>query len=66
MSDVLEEHKRKFSIGDRTFTNQRFAEDIDALVEEKQKLEALVESLDKMCKMKISPEKTKLMTNTAK
>ena len=46
----------------------RFADDIDALAEEKQELEALVESLDKTCtryKMEISAEKTKLMTNSA-
>ena len=39
-----------------------------ALAEEEQELEALVESLDKTCtryKMKISAEKTKLMTNSA-
>ena len=39
----------------------------DALAEEEQELEALVESLDKTCtrnKMKISAEKTKLMTNS--
>ena len=68
MSDVLEEQKRKFSIGDRTLTNQRFADAIDALVEETQKLVVLVEILDKTCKrykMKISPEKIKLMTNSA-
>ena len=44
------------------------SDDIDALAEEEQKLEALVESLDKSCtgyKMKISAEKTKLMTNSA-
>ena len=49
-------------------TNLRFADDIDAWAEEEQKLEALVESLDKTCTrytMKISPEKTKLMTNSA-
>ena len=44
------------------------ADDIDALAEEEQELEALVESLDKTCtryKMEISAEKTKLMTNSA-
>ena len=46
----------------------RFADDIDALAEEEQELEALVESLDKTCtkyKMEISAEETKLMTNSA-
>ena len=66
MSDALEEHDGKVSIGGRNITNLRFAEDIDALAEEEQELEALVESLDKTCskyKMEISAEKTKLMTH---
>ena len=44
------------------------ANDIDALVEEEQELEDLVETLDKTCtryKMEISAEKTKLMINSA-
>ena len=71
MSDTLEEHDGKVSIGDRNITNLRFADDLyalDALAEEEQELEALVESLNKTCtryKMEISAEKTKLMTNSA-
>ena len=68
MSDALEEHDGKVSIGGRNITNLRFADDIDAQAEEEQELEALVESLDKTCtryKMEISAEKTKLMTNSA-
>ena len=68
MSDALEEHDGKVSIGGRNITNLRFADDIDALVEVEQELETLVESLDKICtryKMGISAEKTKLMTNSA-
>ena len=68
MSDALEEHDGKVSIGGRNITNLRFADDIDALAEEEQELEALVESLDKTCtryKMEISAENTKLMTNSA-
>ena len=68
MSDALEEHDGKVSIGGRNITNLRFADDIDALAEEDQELEAVVESLDKTCtwyKMEISAEKTKLMTNSA-
>ena len=67
MSDALEEHDGKVSIGGRNITNLWFADDIDALAEEEQELEALVESLDKTCtryKMEISAEKTKLMTNS--
>ena len=57
MSDALEEHDEKVSIGGRNNTNLRFADDIDVLAEEEQELEALVESLDKTCtryKMEIS------------
>ena len=49
----------------RNMTNLRFAGDIGTLAEDEQEPEALVESLDKTCtsyKMKISVEKTKLMT----
>ena len=66
MSDALEEHDGKVSIGGRNMNNLRFADDIDALAEEEQELEALVKSLDKTCtryKMEISAEKTKLMSN---
>ena len=69
ISDALEEYDRKVSIGGRTITNLRFADDINALAEEGQELEALDECLDKTCtryKMEISAEKTKLMTNSAK
>ena len=68
MSDTLEEHDEKVSIGGRSITNLRFADDIDALAEEGQEHEALVESIDKICtryKMEISAEKAKLMTNSA-
>ena len=68
MSDALEEHDGEVSIGGRNITNLWFADDIDALAEKEQEIEALVESLDKTCtryKMEISAEKTKLMTNSA-
>ena len=67
-SDTLEEHDGKVSIGGRTITDLRFADDIDALAEEEQELEALVESLDKPCtwyETEITAEKRKLMTNSA-
>ena len=41
----LEEHDGRVSIGGRTLTNLLFVVDIDTVAEEKQKLEALVESL---------------------
>ena len=68
MSDPPEEHDRMVSFGGRTITSQWFADDIDALAEEEQELEALVESLDKTYtsyKMEIRAEKIKLMTNSA-
>ena len=68
MSDVLEEHDGKVSIGGRNITNLRFADDTDALLEEEQQLEALIKNLNRTCtkyKMEISAEKTKLMTNSA-
>ena len=49
MSGALKEHDGKVSIGGRNITNLRFADYIDALAEEEQELEALVESLDKTC-----------------
>ena len=68
MSNALEEHDGKVSIGGRNITNLRFADDKDALAEEEEELEGLVENLYKTCtkyKMEISPEKTKVMTNIA-
>ena len=64
MSDALEEHDGKVSIGGRNITNLQFADDSDALAEEEQELEALVEKLDKTC-TKYKMEKTKLITNSA-
>ena len=57
MTDAREEIEEKVSIGRRNITNLWFADDIDALAEEEQELEALVKSLDKSCtryKIKIS------------
>ena len=68
MSDALEEHDGKVSIGGRNIINLRFADDIDPLAEEKQEQKALVESLQKTFtryKMEISAEKAKPMTNSA-
>ena len=66
MPDALEEHDGKVIIGGRNINNLRFADDIAALAEEEQELEALNESLDKtFTKMEISAEKTKVMTNSA-
>ena len=64
MSDAPEIHDGKVSIGGRNITNLPFADDIDALAEEEQELEAQVETCTRY-KMEISAEKTKLMTNSA-
>ena len=65
MTDALEDHEGTVSIGGRTITNLRFADDIDGLAGEEE-LANLVERLDKAATadgMEISAEKTKLMTN---
>ena len=68
MSDALEEHDGKASISSRNIINLQFAEDIDAIAEEKQEQETVVESLNKTCtwyKMEVSAEEIKLMTNSS-
>ena len=47
MTDALEDHEGTVSIGGRTITNLRFANDIDGLAEEEEELANLVERLDK-------------------
>ena len=66
MTDALEDLGGTVSIGGRTITNLRFADDIDGLAGEEEELTNLVERLDKVSTaygMEISAEKTKLMTN---
>ena len=66
MTDTLEDHEGTVSIGGRTITNLRFADNIDGLAGEEKDLANLVEGLDKASTaygMEISAEKTKLMTN---
>ena len=65
-NDALENHKGRVSIGDRTITNLRFADDIDGLKGKEKELAALVDHQDKTSSafsMEISAEKSKLMTN---
>ena len=65
MTDALEDHEGTVSIGCRTITNLRFADDIDGLAGEEE-LANLVERFDKASTangMEISADKTKLMTN---
>ena len=67
MADASEDHEGTVSIGGRTITSLRFADDIDDLAGEEQDLANLVERLDEAStaySMEISAEKTKLMTNT--
>ena len=66
LTDALEDHEGTVSIGGRTITNLRFADDIDGLTGEEEELANLVERLDKASTaygMAISAEMTKLMTN---
>ena len=66
MTDALEDHKGTVSIGGKTVTNFRFADDFDGLAGEEEELATLVKRLDKASTaygMEISAEKTKLMTN---
>ena len=66
MTDALEDHEGTVSIGGRTITNLRFADDTDGLAGEEEELANLAECLDKASTaygMKTSAEKTKLMTN---
>ena len=62
----LEDHEGTVSIGGRTITNLRFADDIDGLAREEEELAKLVVRLDKASTaygMEISAEKTTLMKN---
>ena len=66
MTDALEDHAGTVSIGGRTITNLRFADDVDGLAGTETELANLVERLDKTSTaygMQINAEKTKLMTN---
>ena len=66
MADALEDHEGTVSIGDRTITNLRSADDIDGLAGQEQELVKLVNHLDEASTangMQISVEKTQLMTN---
>ena len=66
MTDALKDHEGTVSIGGRTITNLRFADDIDGLAGKEEELANLVERLDKASTaygMEISVEKTKIMTS---
>ena len=67
MTDALNGHVGTVSIGGRTITNLRFADNIDGSAGKEEELANLVECLDEASTtvygMRISAEKTKLMTN---
>ena len=66
MTDALEDHEGTVRIEGRTITNLRFADDIDGSAGEEEELANLGERLDRASKaygMKISADRTKLMTN---
>ena len=66
MTDALEDHEGTVSIGGRTITNLRFADNIDGLAGDEEELANFVERLDKAFTaygMEIIADKTKLMTN---
>ena len=65
MTDTLDDYEDTVSIGGRTITSLRLADDIDCLAGQEEQLAHLVERLDKVSTaycMEISAEKTKLMT----
>ena len=65
-TEALEDHESTVSIGGRTITNLRFADDIDNLSGEAEELAKLFKRFDKASTaygMEISAEKTKLMAN---
>ena len=69
MTDALENHEGSVSIGGRTITNLRFADDTDALAGKEDELVKLINHLDTTstkCGIEISAEKTKVMTNNTK
>ena len=67
MADALADHEGTVSIGGRTITNLRFADDIDGLAGQEQEMVELVNHLEEASTaygMQISAEKTQLMTNS--
>ena len=66
MTEALEHHNGSVSIGGRTITNLRFADDIDGLAGTEEELISLANRLEETStrySMEINPEKTKIMTN---
>ena len=67
MTDAPEDHQETVSIGGRTITKLRFADDIDGLAGKEEELASLVDRVDKTSAafgMEISAEKTKPVSYT--
>ena len=65
MCEALDDHEGSVSVGGRLITNFRFADDIVVNAEEEEEAGFLVDSLNTTTtryNMKISPDKTKVMT----
>ena len=68
MTNTFEDHECAISIGGRTITHFRCADDIDGLAGEEEELAKLFEHLDKASTaygLEISGEKTKPMINNS-
>ena len=67
MTDTLEDHEGTVSIGSRTITNLRFADDIDGLAREEEELANLEVRLDKASTaygVEVRAKMIKLVTNS--
>ena len=68
MCEALDDHEGSVSIGGRLIINFRFADDIVVNAEEEEEAGVLVDRLDTTTtkyKVKIGPDKTKVMTNNS-
>ena len=66
MCEALDDHEANVSIGERLFTNFRFADAIDVNAEEEEEAGVLTDRLDRTItryKMENGPNKTKVITN---
>ena len=66
MTEALENHEGTVSIGGRTVTDLRFADDIDGLAGSEDELISLITTIDQVSTkygMEINTDKTKIMTN---
>ena len=66
MCEALNDHESNVSIGGRLITNFRFADDTVVYAEEEEEAGVLIDRLDRTTtryKIKIRPDKTKVLTN---